>query len=928
MKYFFLWLSFLFFLQAEVNQTVSPIGEKNSVDQDENMKLMYQVFTYSSDLKNAYKVAKKAVGEYPESLYWHRKMAEVSQWLDKRTEAIDHYSYIYTKTHDKVLEKKILDYAMEAYQYETAAPILRKKAIEDPSINNINEMISIYNKIGTPEVAAETLEELSKKENADPFWLEEALSIYIDLGEDRSIQRVVSEISKRESIGIKTAQKLSSYYLSRQDMKKSYRTLLQVDLKTLDKNASEYYHQVSDLGWYLQDFKAAATASKRVYNLGQARLIDYERIIYYYEGKESQLIEKAALDGYKKFDKNYLYLVYLNTLFAERKYEELSKAIERIEQSGQSEELESDIYYWLMKGQMYEALKQHEKALDALNRALLLEPDSASIMATIFWFYIDSKDDKNLKKMIFDIEEGGEVDPALWLPLAVGNFSLQRSDRAMDYIKILMDSGKDDVDIKFMYAYIMQAREETGAFMKMMREIFDTLQAQKEKNPQLMKEKVFLEHYLQSGMYFIAVDDFEALLEKSERVLDERKYTEISIFWALRHNAQDRARYLAGRLAEIEPWMQLNIALNNDDHTSQLDLLYDYFTILPIRDRVVAAIRTGNISLAQTLAFEGQQENRYDYLLYRQGRDLTEANVNVVDFKAGHLNRTSIDQNYLDIRTRYYLERAWSLLANVYFAKNKNNDFENFIQMPEEDSLFDLGLRKKFMRGYVDVKAGARSAIENFYYFSAHLNYNWMSRLTMDATYENNAKAEETSYLLLGGKKDGAKAKASFQYLPSSTISLALAYHKFYSQDDIYLGDGYYSRLEWYQQIRSGYPDMAWGLFCEYGDYNEEFGSHGVIDAMMRYPGIILPETFYNVGANFTYGSMNKEYYTRVWRPYMEFSPYYNGLLDQINLSASAGYGGSIYDKDHLTVGFSYDQAVNGTQESSLELYVRYRMFY
>jgi len=149
------------------------------------------------------------------------------------------------------------------------------------------------------------------------------------------------------------------------------------------------------------------------------------------------------------------------------------------------------------------------------------------------------------------------------------------------------------------------------------------------------------------------------------------------------------------------------------------------------------------------------------------------------------------------------------------------------------------------------------------------------------------------------------------------------------SEIDYFLGDGYRTRLEWYHQMRSGYPDLAWGLFAEYGQYDEEEGSAGVIDSLIIYDDtLILPETFYTIGANFYYGIANKQYYTRVWRPYASFSPYYNGLLHQINFSFDAGLGGMVHDRDHLNVGISYDQSVNGTNESNLQIYIRYKHFF
>ncbi|OQX60527.1 MAG: hypothetical protein B5M52_00125 [Helicobacteraceae bacterium 4484_230] len=921
MRYIFLPLFVLIFL---TNNTLAA-GVPDSLEQEnEKLKLMFQVFSYSSDLKNAYKVGKRALKKYPESIYWHRKMAEVSQWLDRRDEAIRHYEFIYSKTHDKLLEKKILSYALNSYQYETAAPILRSIAQSDPTPENIEKMIDIYDKTGLPEIAARTLEELFRSKKIEARWLGEALRIYADTGDIKSAQRIATEMQQAGRLGPKASMKLSDYYISRKKMQKSFDVLKDVELKGPDKDLIAYYKRLSDVGWYLQELTTAAKASVNLYNMGEGRLIDYERILYYYNGKDPDFVEKVAYDGYMKFGKEHLYLAYIDTLFTEKKYRELESIFDKEEKNAS---LGSNVYLWLIKGQVYSLLDKYEKAAEAFGRAVQLDSNSVEARAAVLWFYIDNHNATSLEKIIFEIEEGGRVDPELWLPLAVGNFSLQRSDRAMEYVKRLLYSDKSSVDVKFMYAYIMQAREETDAFMKMMAEIFEELKEELRHDPNMIKDRVFLANYLKAGMYFIDVDKYEYKLKRSEAVLGQKTYTEISILWALRHNAHDRARYLEGRLEDVEPWMKLNIALSDDARADQLDILYRYSAILPARDKVLAGVETGNISLAQTLSFEGRRYNRYDYLLYRQRLELVEEYADVVDIKGGLQQRSDLVRSYARAAVRYYIADAWALHAGVEHVDNSADKGDTFVGEPGNDSSFELGLKKRFMRGYVDVAAGVRSAMDDYVYFKAAVHYNVMSRLALEAGYGNRIKSEETNYLLLGGDKDELSAKVYFQYLNSSMVSLSAAYQSFHSQDDIYLGKGFKARFDLYRQFRNGYPDLAWGLFAEYGSYRESGASRGVIDHIAPENALILPETYYTVGANFFYGTVNRQRYTRVWRPYAEFAPYYNGFSNQFNFSCSAGYGGALFGEDHLSVGIFYDQSVNGTNESNLEFYARYKFF-
>jgi len=938
-KYLILFFTLILFVSAQ--EQTELLDNNNS---DKNLRLMYQVFTYSSDLNNSYKIAKKGVEKYPESLFWHRKLAKVAVWLDKRPEAIEQFIYIYSKTKEKKMGEKILAYALEFHQYEVAAPILKDRVFDDPSRKNIKDMIFVYDQVGTPEVSAETLIELSKREDAKPIWLLKAMEIYMQLGESELVEELALKIEKRPSLDRYTTQKLVSYYVSQQNIPKAYDLLLRVDIDSQDRKSSEYYRQVSDIGWYLQDPKNSAKASKQLFLQGKARLIDINRIVYYYSDLDSALVERATLYGSVKFKNRYLYSTYLNTLYKKKKYKKLALEFEKIERDRNHPELIKETYFWLMKAHTYSELGDRDKAIEAFDEALKLEHNSPEILSALMWFFIDHKEHERLKTLISELEESEDIAQVLWLPLAVGNFSLQKSDKSMLYIKRLIAAKDQDIDIKLMYAYIMQAREEKEAFMKMMHEVYSILNKRLAKNGKLMREKKFLEQYLSAASYFIDPDDYEELLEKSKSTLDKEKYIELTIYWALRHDEYALARYQAAKLSTVEPWMQLNIALNNDDRTKQLDLLYKYHRILPIRDRVQATINVGNIALGQTLAFRGMEENRYDYLLYQQNRDLIDRYADDINIQLGYQVFDTVGRSYIDIKNRYYIAEAWSLLTNIYLADDKNRDKLNQSNLLKYDNSVELGVKKEFDRGNFELLFGWRAAIVEFFNFSAKLHYKVMSKVDIDLAYYNNAKADETTYLLFGGKKDGVNAKVSLQYLPSSNLSLALYYNKYSSQDDYYLGDGYYARLEWYHQVHSGYPDIAIGAFADYGNYNDEFEKKfgkefddaiddkftvlGNLGLLVEYGGRILPEEFYNVGVSFFYGIMNKQYYTRVWRPYLEISPYYNGYTNRFNVSLGGGYGGSLYGQDHLTIGFDYDESVNGTDESNFKIYMNYRLFY
>lgn len=913
-------------LYKEGNTTLAANSQKKP-EESGKLKLMFQVFIYTSDLENAYKVAKKAIAKHPKSLYWHQKMAEICQWLDKREEAIKHYNYIYSVTQEEELGEKILDYSIQAYQFESGIPIVLKKLEKDRSKENIEQMIFLYDQVGSPEDAVAILEKLYVKDSK-PYYLKRALDLTMFMGDLQTSDRLVKELKQYASDDLDIAEALSHYYIMNKDMKSAYDVIKSVDV-SMDDDIIEHYQKVSDIGWSLQDIKSAAEASKKLHQLDEARLQDYERIFYYYNKRDPQLLQEASLRAYQKYKKDYILMNYINILNTNKEYARLAETFKNMKNDPNMIAFKKTTPYWLMKGQMHGQLKQFDLALHSFKQAMRLDPKSISTKVTLMWAIIDSKDKKTLQDMIFELEEKGNINPQFWLPLAVGNFQMQRSDKALFYVKKMMKQKNVTVETKFMYAYIMQVRNDEDSFMGTMRDIFMELNQKRKAKPSLMREKAFLKNYLSAGMYVLPVDEFDALLYQSRKHLSKTQFTELALYWAMLNDAQERASFLAQSLNNVEPWLKLNRAMHYDDRNKQLDILYSYMAQLPIRDRVSAAVATGNISLAQTMAFDGMEKNRYDALLYQQNLNLVEQYVDTVSIKTGYQSRSGLQRAYIKGDNRYYLMDGWRLLADFQVNQDKNTNTFMKDNVPKRSGEFHLGMQKNFSNGYFKFKAGYNSALEDYCDASAKLNYKISKNVMTEVGLAKSKKAEESLFLLHGGKKDNITAQLDWQYVTSSLLSIYMEYDKFYSQDDAYLGDGYSGRVNWRKQIRNGYPDMSWGFSYLYGKYDEKKGSKGVIDELRPNNSYsVLSDDFQNVCANFSYGMVNKEQYTRVWRAFGEFSPCYNMTAKQGNLFFSGGMGGSVYDKDHLSVGVTYDQAAGGTQETNLEIYLRYKMFY
>ena len=895
---------------------------------DQELRLLFQVFSYSSDVENGYKVAKKALALYPNSIYWHDKMAEVCIWTDRREEAVEHMMYVYKHTHDTRLQEKIFTYSLSAYQYTAAALIIEQKVKKDPSRENVKQMVYIFDLAGKPLESAQILEEVYQKDPSRKYLLTQQLQIYLNMGEMDRAGKVVKKIEEEDIHEMHTAFLLSHYYFLRQDVSFSYAVLKAADLNSSDGNVTQYYMQLSDLSWYVRAYLEGAEASIQVDEADQARLVDYERIVAVYKKQDPSRATKAALDAYMKFSQPYLFYTYAYMALEKKSYEELLEVCERIEKD-QKHTVAKEAFYWMIKAQAHAGLNHKEEAVQAFSFALSISPHAIELIETYLWFLMDAKEQRYLSELLFDLEESGSDNPKLWLPMAVAYFSIQNTDRSAYYLDRLKKAGEKGREISLLSAYVKQSQDEEDAFYKQMRLLHVYLEKELADKPLLQEDAEFMQTYLTVRMLFIGADAFEKELLSAKKVLKPQAYRELSLSFSLRENVDEQVHHMAKALIRPEPWIRLNLALSFDDQTSQQDLLYKYYWTLPLGDALSAAQNTGQVSVAQDLVFEGLQKNEKSVLLYDQMRQLHNEYAGYALIDTGYLNRTGLSQVYSELHNSYYLAKGYSFETDLVVSSNSINDDEVFKSMPGTSTALGIGIKKRFARGFYQVDIGMKESADSYEYLSFKYNTRVSRRVSMELSIDQGAKAEESVYLMVGGYKDRVGLQTLYSLLESTQIGLYLERADFSSDDGKDLGSGICGRLDYSYFQRSAYPDMSITPYYTFGDYTLSDGNMGVIEDMLNFPDTnVISDDFWYAGVDLSYGLENRYNYTRVWRPFFSVSPYYNGRESEFNYGFSAGLGGEVFGQDHLSLCVEYSESIGGTTDTLWRTSFRYKILY
>jgi len=920
-----------FSLSANILPSSRQLKNKKEVENktpvgDEELKLMLQSFLYSNDLKNAYKVASIGYKKHPKSYYWNQKMAEISKWTGRGQKAIKYMKFMYKKNHNSKLAQDIIDYGLSAYQYDAIKDLVVDRAKAHPTKTNIDAMVYIYSQIGEPEKATKILHKIYLKEhNID--YLTKELQIYMSIGDLQAANSIIKIIETSNLYTYGNIKLISYYYYLKNNMTESYQVLTKVGIT--QKYDKKIYELLTDLGWYLQKYKRASIISEIIINNGDGRIEDYERVIDENKDTNSSLALNMSLEAYKKFHHSYLYYDFAQNAIKHHKFDDLNRINTMLDK--QNSPIMKEANYWLIQAQIYNHFHATSMSKLALQHAINIDPNNLQIKFSAIDFYLEYGFYKDAGMLLQNITQSSYFSQNSYFAVASLYYATGKIDLASFYMnKILLDNapGINSLEFKFLQAELYKARFNTNASIGKIREIIAILKKKSEQNPAIKKTDKYQYDYLRASIYISSADVFERDLAFAKKYMTKAHYDDMNYAWASRNHADEKAHKIFLETQNKEIWLRLSNALQMQEHTNIEELLFHYLDELPLDDASYAANNDGQVSLAQSLTYKSLNTNSRNQNAYTSLLDLSKKRSDLLDSKISYYNRDPLLRKYLTINNNMYIGDDLYLYNKLDYYLNTSLDNNALINTPSQTVGANLGLTQLFNKGKIAIDFGYANSMATYYDFSLLGKYRLNKYFTFKTTLAKNITADESTQLLLGGKKDMASFGLVYNILNSTALEVTYNRNIYSSQDNVKIGSGNYITASLNHQVRNGYPDINLGIFTDYGSYSENSGSKGIMDRLQNTPVDVLPKNSYDIGVNFSYGMLNSHIYTRVWRPYFEASTYYNSELNSFGFGASAGYGGKVYSQDHLVVGAQYASSVNGNGGSTIEIFLRYEFEY
>ncbi|WP_297890353.1 tetratricopeptide repeat protein [Sulfurihydrogenibium sp.] len=778
----------------------------------------------------------------------------------------------------------------------------------------------IYYQTGDVKELISILEDLYKKEKSNEI-LYILTSILYNLGDTNKALIYGEKLVKDHQPSLKDIILYSNILYSARRFKDSLEVLKsyfnKVDEEKDEKLKKEYLDTLSNLAWALKDFNTSIKASEKLYTIESANLGDFIRLYTYYLFKgDYNLSKKYAYEGYKKYKLELLKEGYVESLFRMKEYKEIIEFIENENINYfQSTLIFSRYINSLIK------IGEKQKAIDLVIKTLEynFKPD---LLAELIYTAIDTSD-QNLAELI--VNNYSKHEKQLKKEFGFLYYFLQNGKKALTLLSDLKNS-KNYSDL-IVYADLLNllnlyGKFEEGTYMK-----YSIYKQLNEKIKSGQYTDLDLENYLKVAVEFLPARKYNELLDTAKNKLSPDVYQDIYHSYLLSIENQNKLEYLMKRHKyTLRPWMRLNLALWMGDRYLQQELLEKYSKILPIRDRVEALRRTGEINKAMYYGYKGLEENPDDYLLYKQQRDLIVENRPKLEIQTSYNERGKVAEVTENIYLSAYVAEGVKL-----FVKYKNSDIKTLgsglINVKNVQN-YTVGLEKVLDDGKLTVSVGVLNTINSNPYLDINYTKYMTNRLYSGLGIGFNVPADDTLYLLYGGMKNRYSINLTYNITNRLTYYINPSYNQFYSSDKVKIGTSFNLYEEIYYKLRVGYPDYTFRIYTSHGKYSEKEGNKGSIEKISQFQNPkVLPNSYNQIGVGFLFGYDNDTSLVRVWRPFLSVDLNYNDITG-IGYGFGGGIGGGIFRQDNLSLGINYYKGFKGTGDKYFNTYLKYLLFY
>lgn len=903
---------------------------------DLQYRLGYEVYLANKNLAAAWQVASKAISAEPNNSFWLQRFAQVSEWIGKPVEALDAWYQYAQLSNDNAAWESVGRLAEALYNDNLLLAYQKRLVSLQPNNQDaILKLVQVYERLGQPNEGLNFLAQLVTKSQAKRTLLFAEANLAERAGQDdRAItvySRLINDFKPLDSTWVL---RRAALWFQRGKVLEAWQSLNQIEAMIAPRDAA-YWHTYAELSRLLNKKDIAERAYQQLTNefvFGDGDLVNFASLQNDSDPINAAFINELSYRLYKR-DNAVISLLYL---YQKAHY---PQGIERFLSLLSPQELakfEQNPLFLEQRGQFYWQQKQLNLAQADYQQALALAPQQSRLLQAFVGILIEQKNDVLLKKVLLTAEGTAKRQTALWQTWALGWLHLQQAQRALPFQQAYVRSQAQDYLAQLTLAEILA---NTGN-----EPLANSIRQALWRNKDTITDEASTEQLrpLEDSFFALSLNQQNAQQSQADlqqwllkRTIYRPFEQELVLGWLLNHENFDKAQDWINQQptnVAIPTWASLNLALRNHDTPALNQLLNEHVERLPIYDRIEAATQANRPDLAESLAFNTQDDYPLDDELQRRYSDLLSprAHIPSLDMSQQKLGALDLQQQQLSWATP--LSPLWRLQATLkqYQAQSSDNNILNS-QLPDGQQ-WDItwhfkNTQQTWQLAISQINAWASTTgwrIEHDYRLDSKLSFNWQ--------WLQHQHSTESTGLLLAGSKNRWGLGLNWAITGREYLNSQFFIDDYQSQDAQALGSGQILQLEAGHRLFADQSDHVLKINLSVGKFNANATLNPQLNRLAPLgqtltTGFFIPQDYQQIGVAWAFGQVNPQQYQRGLRFFGELGAN-SSNINGIGFNGRLGLQSPVMGNDRLRLEIIRSQSGQQNGESSQEIHLNYRLFY
>ncbi|WP_370681121.1 tetratricopeptide repeat protein [Comamonas sp. GB3 AK4-5] len=946
--------------------TSSSSGPQLPFD-DKVYTLGYTVFLENRNLEDAWRVAKAAVQHAPDDLVWRQRLAEVSEWTQRPSEALAQWHTIAQRSNDAAAWQQVLRLAPGLLEDGPLADALHyqlRHHPQDPQL--LQALIATYERLGQPQKGIAVLQSL-QPQHAE---LGEALAgLYERVGDDEAaLQQWEQLLQQTPHTTPERAMKAAvlALRMGRGDLGLAWLRASASALPSDPQAAAEFLRLQAEVADHQNDLPTAEAAYAALLNTDAATPEDYDAFLQLLH-QQDQTREAAAVArmGWDKLHKPRHFEQALLLYAQHQDWNSVTPMVQGLRTGTPDDALAAlraqPLFYTLL-GNYYQGMHQPTKARAAYTAGLQVFPGSQDMRQALLWLAIDTGDATALHQLLQAYEAEWRQDSSMHEALAAAYLNLSQPQIALDqYLQPHLAEYRQDFLWMMGYADALEQNQQADLAWRLRKQLLQE-QGVQPLSGNAAARRTQLAQWLHSDagastrriartrllMNQQAGDAGMAVLRELLR-MDQMgssppalsdAATDVLLGWYLEAGEYQAVRarlwqqYAGSRSKQQPLWAEITLALADEDRAAAGRLLETAGEALPRYDRITAAMQAGDTRMAQSAAFEAQTAQGFDDPLHQQLTDSLLAFSDSLGVQHASRRLNELAERSTTATWHLAMTPRWSLDVNALRIERSTRD-SSLLQQPSNERGIDFRLHWKNEDHTATLRAGQRESLDRYHPLELQWEQRLGSRLRLRAQLGHQLPTEETTPLRMAGMKDQLSLGLSYAPTRQDSISLDHVRNRYQLQTGGRVGDGHNTTLQYLHNLRSDSPSLQAGMF--WSSYSYQEGQVGLLQGrdlnLLRYlpnppasipAGFLLPRSFQYYGITLSTNQRYADDYTRAIRPFASLSLTRHSR-DGAGYGLTLGVAGSLWGQDHLVLGANFAKSSPQVAGTTRELQISYR---